>query len=364
MFQRILVPLDGSTRAEQAVPVAARIGRASGGSVVLLRVADLSPTSRPHLPGSCESGPPMPPPPAWTPDAVAVSQRHAADYLEGVARTDGLPDCAPETEVPASPSVAAAILTTAQAQHADLIVLCSHGHSGHLRWPLGSIAEKVVHHAAVPVLLLREPSRSATLVHPGLRGPLRLLVPLDGSELAESVLVPAASTLAALAAPGPAAMHLVRVLESRDVMLAPGPWSRDESVTKDARDWALREGKAYLSAVADRLHHGVTAELPLVVTWSAIFDDHPGSYPPDVAAALLRTADVGEATEGAAPAGRCDLIAMTTHGQGGLRQWTMGSIAERVLSATPLPMLIVRPHESATEEEWTRQPTTNSQQER
>ncbi len=80
------------------------------------------------------------------------------------------------------------ILSVVQKQHIDLIVLCSHGYTGMKRWVLGSIAEKVAHHAPVPVLLLREggPALVGTPAHA--EGPLRALVPLEGSVRAKAAL--------------------------------------------------------------------------------------------------------------------------------------------------------------------------------
>ena len=66
-------------------------------------------------------------------------------------------------------------------------------------------------------------------------------------------------------------------------------------------------------------------------------------------------AENGEDAEGAGAFGRCDLIAIATHGRGGLQHWVMGSIAERVLGATKLPILIVRPESAELK------PTTSSE---
>jgi nucleotide-binding universal stress UspA family protein len=366
MYQRILVPLDGSACAEHAVPVAARIAGAWSGAVVLLRVVEAPAGDRPHLPGSYEPGPPMPPPTTWRPEAVVASRGQAEEYLASVAHRYGAPDLRVEADVTvagASTAPAAAILAAAQAHHADLIVLCNHGRTGRRRWALGSTAEKVVHHAAMPVLLVREQGPTLARATHSTKGPVRALVPLDGSELAEAALQPAVSVLLALAAPGQAVLHLARVLDMRDTHLVLSQWSHREAMTGEARDWALREGKAYLSAVADQLPRSVAAEHELAVTWSVVAAGDSGVYAGDVAEAILRTAEVGEDTAGAAPAGRCDFIAMATHGQGGLQRWTMGSITERVLYATPLPMLIVRPHETAADEDWSRRATTNSQRE-
>jgi nucleotide-binding universal stress UspA family protein len=78
------------------------------------------------------------------------------------------------------------------------------------------------------------------------------------------------------------------------------------------------------------------ADLNLAVTWSVAVDA-------DVAAALIRVAEQGRADAGTCMVGGCDLLAMATHGRSGLPRWMIGSITERILGATKLPLLIVHP---------------------
>ena len=145
MFRNILVPLDGSSRAERALPVAARIAQASGGTVVLLRV--VSPSSEFDLYPSS--------------DALTLQTMHdahyvqAKNYLERIASVSGLKDVRTETNIIAG-RPATTILSVVETHHIDLIILCSHGYTGMKRWVLGSVAERVAYHAPVPVLVLRE----------------------------------------------------------------------------------------------------------------------------------------------------------------------------------------------------------------
>ncbi len=92
---------------------------------------------------------------------------------------------------------------------------------------------------------------------------------------------------------------------------------------------------AYLGTVASRLRDGLAAKLGLQVTYSVV----PGE---DITGALIRTAELGEDT---ATFQACDLLAMATHGRSGFERWMLGSITERVLDGTRLPLLIVRPAE-------------------
>jgi nucleotide-binding universal stress UspA family protein len=91
-----------------------------------------------------------------------------------------------------------------------------------------------------------------------------------------------------------------------------------------------------LQSVAGHLHEGLAAQLKVAVTWSVVFGG-------DAATSIIRVAENGEDAEGAGVFGGCDVIALSTHGRGGLQRWAMGSVTERVLSGTRLPVLIVQP---------------------
>jgi nucleotide-binding universal stress UspA family protein len=100
------------------------------------------------------------------------------------------------------------------------------------------------------------------------------------------------------------------------------------------------KAKGYLSATVDQLREGLIppteVDLKLTITWSLAVDI-------DVASALIRLAENGEDAEGRGVFGGCDIIVMATHGYGGFQRWAIGSITERVLHATRLPLFIVRP---------------------
>lgn len=312
MFKRILVPLDGSLRAERALPVAARIARASQGTVVMLRVVSLP----------MQYGPPSAPA-TYTSELLDTEEMGARDYLTSVAQSDTLAGVPTEIQVETA-SPALAILNAATTRHADLIVISSHGRTGLARWVLGSVAQHVVRHSAVPVLVLREHGPSPVEPHPDKEHLFRVLVPLDGSPLAEATLEPAVELATALTTPGAGALHLVLVLL---------PYEADTTNMPEAL--AMRGAKSYLSGIADRLRAEHTG---LRVTWTV-------AAQLDVAVAILRVAEQGDDTEGAGVFGGCDVIAMATHGYGGLKRWMIGSITERMLQAAKLPLLIVRPPE-------------------
>jgi len=321
MFQKILVPLDGSARAERAVPIAARIAQTTGGTVVVLHVVHLLVEYAPYLVQA----------PALTETALNEELEHANAYLARVARSPALEGIKTETEAFFGVE-AYTILTFARASKVDLIVLCSHGRTGFKRWALGSVAQKIARHSTVPVLLLREgaPESRLSASPAGGMHPLRALVALDGSPAAEVTLVPAAHLVAALGASpkGKGELHLTSVVKLQE--------KHDDTLRDDAlRERAEYEAMAYLGTVASRLRGGLAAELGLQVTYSLV----PGE---DIADALIRTAELGEDT---ATFQACDLLAIATHGHSGFERWMLGSITERVLDGTRLPLLIVQPAE-------------------
>ncbi|HZU68038.1 MAG TPA: universal stress protein [Ktedonobacteraceae bacterium] len=145
MFRRILVPLDGSSRAEEALPVAEHMARSAGASILLLRVIDTSPESMPTVPTR----------PALFQSVGQVEQAQAESYLGAIATTDQFHGIAVQTRAEFG-LVAPTILSVAATEKADIIVLCSHGFSGVTRWVMGSVAEKVARYSDIPVLVLRE----------------------------------------------------------------------------------------------------------------------------------------------------------------------------------------------------------------
>jgi nucleotide-binding universal stress UspA family protein len=299
MFKRILVPLDGSGLAERALPVAARLARASGGSITLVRIISTAPAALPSAPAR----------PNLVQTVSASDQLLASSYLEGVQVMDILKGIHVKTEV-AVGLIAPLILSLAASSHSDIIVMSSHGFTGVTHWMMGSVAEKVARYADIPVLILRE---SIPSEEPGNKGP-HILVPLDGSQNAEAALQPAASLAMALSGSGKASLHLMHVLND---------------------DTNTRENMAgrYLNAIIQDdavipQDAGITLKVSTVTN-------------KDVAHAIVHAAEEGFSDEET----HFDIIALSTHGYGGLQRWATGSVTGRVLNTTRLPVLVVRPTE-------------------
>lgn len=329
MFQRILVPLDGSKRAEQAIPVAVKIARQAGGSIVLLRAV----TALTNFAGySMESS-------IMAQDVIAADAAKARAYLDSIAKSEAFKGIPITVEVPLG-DAAATILPAASAQNVDMIVMCSHGDTGFKRWILGSVAQKIARHSTIPVLILHEHSGVPTALHPKGERPVTIMVSLDGSPLAENVLLPAAHLTAALSAPSHGALHLVQVLRFHEIEI----YSQNQPIVQ-VKEQLIADTKAYLMSVEKRLlEDEETAKLQLDITSSIILER-------DVAETLISVAEVGEDDEQADGFTGCDILAMATHGRGGPQRWVVGSVTERVLGSTRLPMLIVRSHPALSEQQ-------------
>src|SRR6266852_6991586 len=298
MFKRILVPLDGSELAERALPVAARIARTSAGTIVFVRVV-LPPVEfgtysveQEHLID-------------LKPSAFESRLAEAESYLLNVAIThaDVLAGIATETDI-VTGATAPEIISTARLEKIDLIVMCSHGETGLKRWVFGSVAQQAVRHSPVPVLVLNE--HGVVPPVPDAAHPLRILVPLDGSELAESALEPATQLIAALTAPAQGELHLLRVV---DLPSAYGKMKSQAYISDGVQEEARKEAEAYVKAVADRLYETTFATGKLNITSSAAVST-------DVAGTIIKLAEQTEGDESSS----CDLIAIATHGRGGLRR--------------------------------------------
>lgn len=313
MFERIVVPVDQSERAEEALPVAVRLARASEGTIVLLEV----------VPPPIEFGPYWGAPPQLVQRAIDTDVAGSVHYLTRLAQSEIVAGVGTETKT-ALGWPASTILACVREQDVDLIVMTSHGRSGLSRWILGSVAEKVIRQAPVPVLVLR--NQALREASNAVDRPLRGLVALDGSPASEAVLVPAAHVLAALASPGQAVLHLIHVIRMPSAL--------------DKPEHLAQHAEAYLRTVSDRLQRELAKELHLSVSWSL-------TSAQDMADALLSKAEGEEQPERGNSSDPFDLLMMATHGWGGFPHWGLGSITERVLHGTRLPLLVVRSPEQA-----------------
>lgn len=312
MFSKILVPLDGSARAERAIPVAAHIASARHATVVLLRVVS----------ELADIGGYMIPSVATDPNVVEREELEAREYLHVIARNHVFADTHVETIVEFGLPVQV-ILDVIKTNGIDGVIIGSHGRTGLSRWVLGSVAQAVIRTSPAPVLLLRQQGPALDDDGSLRERPFRILVPLDGSELAEAALGPAQFMGEMFAETGSFELRLARVI----------PFVNSSAPDK-LRDEARAEAQDYLDGLSVQLR--ATGSPRARVTSSIIMEI-------DAAEALARMTRAGELVTGSLDSDGCDLIAMATHGRTGLSRLAMGSVTERVLSATIAPALIIRP---------------------
>lgn len=292
MISKILVPLDGSTAAEAVLPYVERIATPAHARVLLLAAVD-----RPRDWGGDTGG-------------DLKGERHEAEtYLRRLqARLASATGNDVETEVVAS-EPAEAVLAVSEKTQPDLIAMTTHGRSGVARWVLGSVAAKLLHATHTPMLVVRPPVDGKQGDASALT---KILVPLDGSELAASVL-PFAADLAKSLGASIALFHAV----FEPVMTYPGAGAVFDAGTLKEMESAAHE---YLASTAS-----------------------------DLAAKGVRTDPVvaiGNATDGivwAAEREGAGLIVMSTHGRSGIGRIVLGSVADAVVRRTSLPVVVVRP---------------------
>jgi nucleotide-binding universal stress UspA family protein len=315
MFSKVLIPLDGSSLAEQALGVGAAIAHASGATVDVVSVHE--------------------------PIVFDAAQQEPLDrsvwdetrrYVEGIAAELSSGAGVSATHATFKGDAIECISGRVREIDADLIVMTSHGRTGLSRMWLGSVADGLIRNSRVPVLLLR-PTDSAPqrpFAHPLYK---HILVPLDGSAASEEVL-PAALALAKC---GSARISLLRVVELIPLVSAHSVASF--GYTSPAfNDQAIAEmktaAKQRLVGVAARLRdEGMDVDVEVVVEIS-------------VARTILDFAR----THGV------DVIAMSTRGRG-VSRLLVGSVADKVLRGGDLPLLAYRP---ASEAESTMVPADRS----
>ena len=307
MFKTILVPLDGSQLAEQALGTAAILARASKASVDLVTVIEPMPF------GGLDDAP-------SNDHEWIVRQK----YVESTATELGQGAAIAATGTILRGPATEKLCEREHAIDADLVVMTSHGRTGVSRAFLGSIADAMIRHSDAPVLVLRPEMQT---LHPSQlhRSFSHILVPLDGSALSTDI-VDAATELAKMTG---ARLTLLRIVAPLPLMSTfepnlPYAYSAiipDEAATKQLVELIRTE----MATLAERLN----AETRLTIETSVTVDEHTARAITDYAKAN----DV-------------DLIAMSTHGRGASRL-LLGSVADKVLRSAGVSVLMHHPTEKS-----------------
>jgi nucleotide-binding universal stress UspA family protein len=201
---------------------------------------------------------------------------------------------------------------------ADLIVMSSHSRGGLKRINLGSVTDYVIRNTHIPVLVVRP---DVSFLDEAPDAPGRIVVPLDGSAMAEQILPEVVALASALKATVTVLHVLTPQTYAQKRIVQPGlPWWDDDIAAADA----------YLSGPADFVAaSGVAVEKQVILNT-------------DVAAAILDYATRV----------RANLIAVATNGLGGIRRFVFGTIADELTRKSAISLLLYHPNlEAATEDQ-------------
>ena len=300
LFRSILVPLDGSPFAEQALPWASETARRAGAMMQLALVHHPAPALATALE--------MP--------EIGAQLDDEARAREQTAQVDRVRASwnVPVTSVLLNGGVAEALHHQAEASGADLLVLTTHGRGPVSRFWLGSIADQLMRRLHLPLLFVRPLESSVAIpLAPQVR---RIMVTLDGSPFAEQALAAAQAMAGAFGAE----IVLLLVIEP-PVPIADPAGLMVIPTTVDAEKRIRESAAAYLATVTSRL-----AAEGGAVTSAAV----EGAT---VAGAVLAQVD----------AQRIDLLVIASHGAGGFERLVMGSVADKVVRGAHIPVLVVRP---------------------
>ena len=298
MFQRILVGLDGSPLAETILTYVGTLAKCLGADITLLHVVHLSEDMKKDIPSR------------FVQSMAQQGETQAQDYLQRMTQRMAESGLKVHGYVIRG-DAAVEIIRYAQQEKIDLIALATHGRSGLQRWLYGSVAEKVLHTTPTPLLLIR-PSDVQAALPQELR---QIVIPLDGSLLAEAAL-PAAEALAAKAK---VPLVLLRVVEVLSLSFG-DPTGMGYASYPQILDSLQEAAESYVNQLATTLR-GKGANVQT-----------------EVAVGLPADKIVGYAHEHSG-----SLVVMTTHGRTGLVGVVLGSVARRVVLHVNTPTLIVRP---------------------
>ncbi|MEK7468616.1 MAG: universal stress protein [Planctomycetota bacterium] len=276
MLKHVLIPLDASPAAESVLSRFMPLLVRPDTEVVVLHV------STPPLAASMD------------PRRGDDVREEAQDYVRAIAGRLSGQGVRCRGVVKAGPA-AEAIVATAAEKTNGMIAMATHGRTGLARLAFGSVAERVLRHSPVPVLLVRSAGEQAAGTALAVK---RMMVPVDGSALALAV----APYVAELAKAFKAEVTLVHVLPP-----------------KPAQGETIAHAERVVAAAKERFQEeGVACE------------------------ALIRTGDAAEEILDAVRQNRADLVACSTHGRTGIARAVLGSVAEKMMRMATVPLLVCR----------------------
>ena len=300
MYDKILVPLDGSKAAEYALPYARCVSRGLQLPIELFAVVDTVEMARKL---SAAEG-------LFLNSLIEDQTGRLEHYLEGTAKNfpGGSVRCKVERGDAADGIIEAA------ADPRTLIAMATHGRSGLNRWLVGSVAEKILRGAANPLLLVRA---GDTPISWNMAAFKSVLVSLDGSELAESVLPIAAE----LAKNLDLEIVLLRVYGMPHAVQSAGEGFFDNTHLDVFITSLKNESLEYLEGKMAALRKTGVKSIRTLVRQGLAADE--------IISCVRETPN--------------SLLAMCSHGRSGVKRWVLGSVTETVVRHSTNPVLVVRP---------------------
>jgi nucleotide-binding universal stress UspA family protein len=301
MYKTIMVPTDGSGFEREAIRVGLRIAERSQAKVRLVRV---------HCTGAFFGMESSPEAATLSAEVLEQERDRVLNELHNLAaeyrKTSGANI---EVSLEDGP-VPDALHAYANRNYVDLIVMSSHGRGGLARLSLGSVTDSVIRRTTIPVLVVKPyPSYLNSQVPDVFK---RIIVPLDGSIVAEQIL----PEVIALAEVEESELALLRVVVPRA--------SSQKAVANENTPWWDKDvaaAEAYLVRTADKLREsGFRTKTDVVIS-----------------------EDIAQAITDYAARASADLIAIATHGRGGLSRALRGSVADVVTRISRVSLLVVRP---------------------
>ncbi|HVR16540.1 MAG TPA: universal stress protein [Candidatus Limnocylindrales bacterium] len=299
MYSRMLIPLDESIIAEQVLPYARYLAKALAIPVELLEVVD---SEALKLLANPERG-------RYIDTVLADRKASGRNYLETIA---GSFQGARVTFSVENGKAEELIIDKAAADKDTLIVMATHGRSGMQRWLLGSVADKVLHGSTNHLFLIRATEQGKT---DGEAALTKVIVPLDGSPLAEKIL--------------PYVVDLGKKMRLEVIFLRayalPPAVTGDEygTYSQELFDQLETEAKDYLTKKIKEVEQDGLRNVSSVVDL--------GYGAEEITALARKTPD--------------NFIAMCTHGRSGATRWVLGSVTDRVVRHSSGPVLIIRSEE-------------------
>ena len=296
MYSRMIIPLDGSNVAEQVLPYARYLAKALALPVELFQAVD--PAALEALANPAQG--------RYVDTIIDEKRASSAQYLETVGRSFQTGGVASAVEIGKPEDL---LVDKAAGDPQTLIIMATHGRSGIQRWALGSIADKVLHGVANDLLLVRATEQGRT---DGESSLTKVIVPLDGSPLAEKVL--------------PHVVELgkkmsLEVILMRAYALPPAIAPNEYAgYGQELFDQLEADAKDYLAEKCKELTEQGLRNVSYVVDL--------GYGAEEITARARKTPD--------------NFIAMCTHGRSGVKRWALGSVTDRVVRHSGDPVLIIR----------------------